>query len=233
MTSLYRRLNFLWLASLSLCIFHTEAFANAPKVGRRAAAKYFQANNGKTPDSNFDEPTERRRYEPRQPSNVESLSPDERYLTFGISNYMSTDSYNWGQSGKEENVGKWGVDMTYRISDYNNLLDHAVRVSYTEYEPTGKRASKMSFLYAMTLPDAGSKFPLYFGFAVGPGIFFKQLSEESPLSLDYQLYAGLRLFNVFENTGFYVEGGLKNHLQLTSDGQINGTYISAGAVFTF
>ena len=232
MTSLFQRLSFLFVIAIGVQVVTLSASANAPKVGRRAAAKYFQAN-GKTPDSHFEDTAAT--YEPRRPSNIEAVSGDERYLTFGLSNYMSTDSYNWGQSGKENNdkVGKWGIDMTYRISDYNNLLDQAVRVSYTEYEPTGKRASKMSFLYAMTLPDAGSKFPLYFGFAVGPGIFFKQLENESPLSLDYQLYVGLRLFNVFENTGFYVEGGLKNHLQLTSDGQLNGTYISAGAIFTF
>ncbi len=199
-------------------------FANAPKVGRNAAAKYFQAS-GKSDESE-------KNYQ-RNPSTIESLSSEERYLAVGFSQYMNTDSYNWGTNTKEEDVGRWGLDMTYRISQYNNLLDQAVRISYTEYQPIGKRTSKMSFMYALTLPDAGSKFPLYFGFAVGPGIFFKQLENESPLSLDYQLFMGLRLFNLFENTGFYVEGGLKNHLQITSDGQLNGSYVSAGAVFTF
>lgn len=222
-------------AALAVQALTPAARADAPKVGRRAAAKYFQSS-GKTADSRFsqleddqEEVNAHRRY----PSSVESLSSEERYLAFGLSNYMSTDSYNWGQSGKEEGVGKWGVDMTYRISQYNNLLDQAVRVSYTEFKPAGKRASKMSFMYALTLPDAGSKFPLYFGFAAGPGIFFKQLEDESSVSLDYQMFLGLRLFNLFESTGFYVEAGLKNHLQLTSDGQVNGNYISAGAIFTF
>lgn len=229
-----KHLGFFIAVCLSVQAFHQAAFAGAPKVGKSAAAKYFQSGN-KVGDSRFsqldnsEEATQQRRY----PSSVESLSTDERYLAFGLSNYMSSDTYNWGMSGKEESVGKWGVDMTYRISEYNNLLDQAVRVSYTEYKPAGKRASKMSFMYAMTLPDAGSKFPLYFGFAAGPGIFFKQLEDESSISLDYQLYLGLRLFNLFESTGFYVEAGLKNHLQLTSDGQVNGNYISTGAIFTF
>lgn len=204
---------------------NSSVFASSPLVGKKAAAKYFQAKGGAndTEDKAF----------ARQTAS-ESLSSDERFLAFGLSQYMSTDSYNWGtNNSKEENIGKWGFDMTYRISQYNNLLDQAIRVSYTEYEPIGKRASKMSFMYAATLPDAGSKFPLYFGIAVGPGIFFKQLEAESPLTLDYQLIMGLRIFNLFENTGFYLEGGLKNHLQLTSDGQVNGTYISTGAVFTF
>lgn len=196
--------------------------AGAPKVGKKAAAKYF-AGEAQSSD------TEPRRF----PSSVESLNSDERYLALGLSSYSSSDSYKWGGDAQEQGVGKWGLDMTYRLSEYNNLLDEAVRVSYTEYMPTDKRASKLSFLYALSLPNAGSQFPLYFGIAAGPGIFFKQLENESPLSLDYQMYLGLRLFNLFDNTGFYIEGGLKNHLHLTSDGQLNGSYVSAGAVFTF
>ena len=79
----------------------------------------------------------------------------------------------------------------------------------------------------------GAVIVLYFGFAAGPGIFFKQLEDESSLSLDYQLFLGLRLFNIFDSTGFYIESGLRNHLHITSDGQLNGTYFGAGAVFTF
>ena len=92
---------------------------------------------------------------------------------------------------------------------------------------------KMAFLLAASFPDAASKFPLYFGVGAGPGVFFKQINDESRVTLDYQLFMGLRLFEIFEQTGFYIEGGLRNHLQLTSDGQLNGTYLSAGAVFTF
>ncbi|MBC7420208.1 MAG: hypothetical protein H7328_05720 [Bdellovibrio sp.] len=213
-----------YLAFIFLIFLSSYSFANSPKVGRNAAAKYFMGEKNQGAGEY--------QSSPRKPNSVESLTPDERYLTFGLSNYMSSDSYNWG-GPNEEKVGKWGVDMTYRLSEYHSLLDEAIRVSYTEYEPTGKRASKLSFLYTIMLPDAGSKFPLYFGAGAGPGIFLKQLENESPLSLDYQLFLGLRLFNLFDNTGFYFEGGIKNHLQLTSDGQLNGAYISTGAIFTF
>jgi hypothetical protein len=113
------------------------------------------------------------------------------------------------------------------------LLDYSLRVSYQEYQPHDQTAKKLIFSYALTLPDAESRFPLYFGAGLGAGVFLSQLPDESPVTLDYQLFLGMRLFNVVESTGFYLEGGLKNHLQLTSDGQLNGTYVSAGAVFTF
>jgi hypothetical protein len=82
-------------------------------------------------------------------------------------------------------------------------------------------------------PDASSKFPLYFGGGIGPGIFLNQIPDESSVSLDYQLFAGVRFFDVFRNTGFFVEAGLKDHFLLTSDGQFNGTYAALGLVFTF
>lgn len=197
-----------------------SAWANAPKVGRSAAAKYFQQNPSQ----------EATQYNQRS---VASDYSTDRYLALGLSLYTKSDSYQWGPVNKEDDVGKWGVDVTYRLGSHQDLLDYALRISYTEYEPVNRKANKMSFMYAVNFPDASSKFPLYFGAAAGPGVFFTQINNESSLSLDYQLYLGLRIFNLFESAGFYVEGGMKNHLQLTSDGQLNGTFISAGAVFNF
>ncbi len=213
----------LLLATASFFTFQF-AEANAPKVGKRAAARYFQSES----PGNQSEVANQ-----RVASAVEPMSSEDHFLAFGFSSYVSSDAYKWGQNGKEEKVGKWGIDMAYRIGQYSNVIDHGIRVSYNEFEASMKRASKLSLMYGLTLPDATSQFPLYFGAAFGPGIFMTQLENESSLTLDYQLFLGLRLFNIFENTGFYVEGGMKNHLQLTSDGQLNGTYISAGGVFTF
>ncbi len=201
----------------------TTFAAGAPLVGRKAAAKYFQAKG----DSSYEaaEP-------PRYPSSIESLSSEDHYMALGISTYTSSKAYKWG-TNNEQDVAKTGVDMTYRLTQDYELFDEVIRVSYNTYRPAGQKASKMSFMYGITFPDATSKFPLYFGLAAGPGIFFNQLDGESTIALDYQMFLGLRLFNLFESTGFFVEGGIKNHLHLTSDGQLNGTYVSAGAIFTF
>lgn len=202
----------------------STAFAGgAPLVGKKAAAKYFQAKG----DSSYEAAPV-----PRYPSTIESLGSDDHYMALGISTYTSSKAYKWGLNS-EKDVAKTGVDMTYRLTQDYELFDEVIRLSFNTYRVAGDKAQKMSFLYGMTFPDATSKFPLYFGFAVGPGIFFKQIDGESTIALDYQMFLGLRLFNLFESTGFFVEGGIKNHLHLTSDGQLNGTYVSAGAVFTF
>lgn len=209
---------------IGFSIVISQGFAQAaPLVGRKAAAKYFQANG----DSSYEaaEP-------PRYPSSIESLSAEDHYMALGISTYTSSQAYKWG-ANNEKDVANTGIDMTYRLTQDYELFDEVIRVSYNTFRPAGQKASKMSFMYGITFPDATSKFPLYFGFAAGPGIFFNQLDGESSIALDYQMFLGLRLFNLFERTGFFVEGGIKNHLHLTSDGQLNGTYVSAGAVFTF
>ena len=208
---------FIMLLSLSGGI----ANAGAPKVGRTAAAKYFAKN-----------PEEQVKIARTTASEVVGLGSEERYLAFGASLFTKSESFYWGGTGNEEGVGKYGVDMTYRLSE-SNYVDYAIRISYAEYLARNQKANKMSFMYSATLPDAGSKFPLYFGASAGAGVFFTQLPDESPVTLDYQLFLGLRIFNLFDSTGFYVEGGMKNHVQLTSDGQLNGTYFSAGAIFTF
>ncbi len=194
--------------------------ANAPKVGRSAAAKYFQKN-------------------PDQESTLSRYTASEdggdmgRLLGLGVSSFTKSDSYSWGTNTKETGVAKWGLDLSYRLSQQNALMDYALKIGYTEYEPANQQANKLSFMYSATFPDAESRFPLYFGLAGGAGVFMTQIHDESPLTFEYQLFAGARIFEIFEKTGFYIEGGLKNHLQLTSSGQLNGTYLAAGFLFTF
>jgi hypothetical protein len=59
------------------------------------------------------------------------------------------------------------------------------------------------------------------------------VDQESNISLDYQLVTGLRFPDLFENAGFVMEFGMKNHLHILSDGQLNATALSIGAIFSF
>ncbi len=195
------------------------AHAQQPHVGRQPASKYFEKQ--------------------REPATAaaESASadvgPSDHYLALHIGTYTSSQAYEWGKHGKEEDVGGTDIGLTYRIGEWHNSMDMNVRVEFEEYKVADQKPTKLSFLPLITFPDATSKFPLYFGAGIGLGIFTKQIPEESPLSLDYQLVAGARFFNVFENTGFFLESGLKNHLLITSSGQLNGVFVAGGAVFTF
>ncbi|WP_415062838.1 hypothetical protein [Bdellovibrio sp.] len=184
-----------------------------PRVGRGAAARYFQK---------------------RDPAQTyQGGAASDHYLALHFGRYMASQSYEWGKNGQEDDVGKNNFGVTYRVGEWQNSMDLNLRLDYSEFEVGGEKPTKLSFLPLITFPDASSRFPLYFGAGLGLGVFFKQASGKSSLSLDYQLVAGARFFDIFENTGFFIEAGLKNHLLILSSGQLNGTFLSGGLVFTF
>lgn len=187
-----------------------------PRVGRDAAVKYFQKNSNE--DSSY---------------GSNNSGPSDHYLAVYYSRYMASQTYDWGKFGQENDVGGNDFGVNYRVGEWYNSMDLNLRIEYADYKVGGESPSKLSFLPLITFPDAGSRFPLYFGLGAGLGIFMKQTNAKSALTLDYQLVAGARFFNVFENTGFFLEAGLKNSLFLLSTGQLNGTFIATGLVFTF
>lgn len=183
-----------------------------PVVGRRAAARYFENS---------------------EPSQNYSSGGASHYLALHFGRYMGSQSYEWGKNGQEDDVGENTFGVTYRVGEWQNSMDLNMRIDYAEYTLAGEKSSKISFMPLLTFPDANSRFPLYFGAGLGMGVFFKQVDKKSAVSLDYQLILGARFFDIFENTGFFIEAGLKNHVHLLSSGQLNGTFLASGLVFTF
>ncbi|WP_413944247.1 hypothetical protein [Bdellovibrio sp. HCB-162] len=186
-----------------------------PVVGRDAAARYFQKRD------------------PAQSYQAGNPGPTDHFLALHFGRYMSSQSYDWGKNGQQDDVGGNTFGVTYRVGEWQNSMDLNLRIDYAEFDLPVENPSKLSFMPLLTFPDAGSRFPLYFGAGVGLGVFFKQTNSKSALSLDYQLVLGARFFDIFENTGFFIEAGLKNHIHLLSSGQFNGTFLSGGLVFTF
>lgn len=204
------------MAVISLAFFVPQVVsAQAPRVGRDAAAKYF----GNPP--------------PDQEREVaQSYSGGDRLLALQIGGFIKSAAYEWGGGGKKEKVGKASYGVTYLFDQWAGI-DVNIRGDFNEYKIGDERAIKFSIMPLWTVPMAESNFPLYFGLGTGLGVYFKQIEDESNISFDYQLVAGLRLRDVLESVGFVVEFGLKNHLHLLSDGQFNGTALTVGTVFSF
>ena len=181
------------------------------KVGRKAAEKYMA---------------------PRS-SGRSSAGPSDHYLALHFGMFMSDNAYRWSLPDAQSNVGRWNVGVTYRVGEWTNSMDLGIRIDLQSFALAEGRANKLNFTPIVTFPDANSKFPLYFGAGLGPGVFLNQVGNESSISLDYQLFAGVRFFEVVGATGFFIEAGLKNHFLLLSDGQFNGTFAVGGAVFSF
>lgn len=189
-----------------------------PKAGSGQARDYFKARSQK-------------RSTDRRPAN-ESGGPTPRYLTVGFGSFFADQGYRWGK-GDQEDIGKLNVGVTYRMGEWVNSMDLAMRVDYTTYELDEDDARKLTFGGIITFPDSNSHFPLYFGGGLGLGFFVKQINNESAIALDYSIFGGVRFLNIFESFGFFVESGIKNHLHLFSDGQFNGVFINFGPAFAF
>ena len=189
-----------------------------PRVGRKAAEKYLSpaADQG------------------NQQAEARHDSGDApHFLAVHIGTYVSDTAYRWGSPDVQNNVGQWTFGLSYKVGEWINSMDLLMRVDLSSYKLNEGSATKISFLPLITFPDVTSRFPLYFGVGAGLGVFAVQFGGKSPLSLDYQVVAGARFFDVFKNTGFFIEAGLKNHFLLLSDGQFNGTFVSVGSVFLF
>ncbi|MEQ1878850.1 MAG: hypothetical protein ABL958_19580 [Bdellovibrionia bacterium] len=170
-------------------------------------------------------------FQNRKPSS--ESAPREHFLGLHIGGFIDSESYKWGAMDKSEDNGKMTIGVTYRMGEWTSTMDLLLRVDFNAYELVDGKPIKMTVMPLLVFPEANSKFPLYFGIGLGAGVYFKQISQESALALDYQLIGGVRLFDVFESTGFSFEMGLKNHLHLLSDGQFNGVFAAAGVIFTF
>jgi len=206
---------------------------SAPRVGREAASKYFGQRTPAQQDGTEAYQSAEIGASPRAQS---SSGPTDHYLALHFGKMMGSTAYEWGSENKQTDVGDFTAGLTYRVGEWKNSMDLNLRIDFIQYKVKGEgepKPLKMSLIPLITFPDASSRFPLYFGFGVGPGVFFRQTDKEASLSLDYQLIAGARFFDVMENAGFFLESGLKNHLQLWNSGQFNGTFLAAGAVFTF
>lgn len=215
--------NFLKIFKLMMLCFVTLLNSSItyglPTVGRKAAGKYF-AKSGEGHESDGG-------------GVLEKTSVSEHHMDISIGKFLNSQAYEWGQHDKQENLGDWSANVTYRIGEWKNSMDLNIRIDYQEFKVLGQRVNKLSFLPLITFPDAQSQFPLYFGAGIGFGVFLNQLQQESTLSLDYQLVLGARFFNVSQNTGFFIESGLKNHLSILTSGQFNSTFFALGTVFTF
>lgn len=194
-----------------------------PASGKEKAGSYFRERKATKPSP--------------PPATARSAASDDsgatpRYLALHVGTFFTSDGYKWG-NGDQANIGKLNAGVDYRLGEWVNSADLALRVDFTSYGLDEGSARKLSIGGIVTFPDSNSRFPLYFGAGLGAGFFVKQIHNESALALDYSLLAGVRFLNVIDQVGFLVETGIKNHLHLFSDGQFNGIYINVGTVFAF
>mgnify|MGYP003393150976 CR=1 FL=1 len=207
-----------FLIAFAICVAvvcRAKAADNEPVVGRKAAEKYFQEEKKVTDET------------------LSNSLSTAHFMAIHLGTFLSEESFAWGQTRNVKDLGQHSFGVTYRIGEWRKSMDLLFRGEWQSFELPEGDASKLSFMPVLQFPEASSGFPLYFGFGLGFGVFTKQISDESDISLDYQLLGGARWFNLYRNAGFCAEFGLKNHYHVLSSGQLNSLFLSIGSVFTF
>ncbi len=183
-------------------------------TGRRAAEKYINTEAESTPASRYS-------------------SGDAHFLSLILGGYVDSKAQRWGNDSSIEDAGGFTGGFTYRMGEWLNSTDFAIRVNMQRYDIEDANPLKLSLMPVFLIPDARAEFPLYFGAGAGLGVFLEQEGNESALSFDFSILAGVRFFDIYKNVGALLEVGLDSHFHLLSDGQYTGTYIAIGTVFTF
>jgi hypothetical protein len=196
-----------------------QPIQTAPGTGKDKATKYFQSRKGESGTA----------------AAAEAPGATPHLLALHFGGFFQGQSYQWGDNDKQ-GAGRFNGGVTYRVGEWINSMDLSIRAEYSTYwfnDDKNQYARKLSFSPIITFPDANSHFPLYFGAGAGLGLFTHQLADKSPVSFDWQVMGGVRFLNVFQQVGFMVEAGIKNHVLLFSDGQFNGVFVNVGSVFAF
>jgi len=195
----------------TLVLSMSKAFA--VDVGKDAAMKYFTGKPSRTPSSS---------------SNISITSPQstdyDRLLSVAIGGLIQTKSYGWS----EQSVQGWNLEAAYQSQGDYFLTGYAL--DFQKFVNEGEELSKIAFLFSVSFPRRQT-FPVYIGVSAGPGFFLKQKKDESQFSFDYKAYMGMRLSQSYSL--FFLEGGVKNHLHILTDGQFIGWYMSSGVAYRF
>ncbi len=188
-------------------------WGQAADTGRSAALKYFS-------------PNAKRQASVRGPASSSSSSlQGDQILAVAVGSLINTKSYNWG----DESTPGWNVEAFYQWAG-SGVFGQGVHLEMQKFALADEELTKLSFLYSLTFPRRLS-FPVFIGVAAGPGYFLKQQENESHFAFDYKAYLGLRLNQA--HSQYFVQSGVKNHVNVLSDGQFIGWFVSSGVAYTF
>ena len=176
---------------------------------------------------------QRRRLKSSRPSvHREVASTSGRYMALQVGTFLSQNSHDWG-TDEDDVSAQFTAGVSYRLGGWERLMDLLFRGDFISFKGKAEEPLKLTLMPVIAFPDARSHFPIYFGAGAGVGLFLKNFKNESVLSLDYQIFGGVRIVDIIGSTGLSVEVGVKNHFAVLTDGHHENTFITLGTVSSF
>ncbi len=181
-----------------------------PETGWQSALKFFQAEGSS---------------KVRRPSTDED--DDGSDASFDQVIFLDNTIFFNNRTGSElDSKGVWGLRLGYEW-DKSWWHGYGLYLQHDEYDLN----RKFALLGGLIFPGIQSRVPIYLKANAGMGYFTGEFGSET-LTVDYNLYSGVRIFT---RSGmlFNLEFGSKNYSRLLTRSYVNSFVISSGLAFAF
>ena len=120
------------------------------------------------------------------------------------------------------------------IREVPQVGDFSLKTEIQNFRLKTDRVTQINITPLFSLPEAQSKFPVYVGLGIGFGFYpYFILAGKPALSLNGQLFAGLRLINLYKNLGLNGEVVLNMHVPFKERELYMETIANLGLLFSF
>ncbi len=199
---------FLILVSLSVFSNGAERYQEQdepPETGWKSALKFFQ-KEGET----------------------KTRTPDSDGGSASYSKVIFLDNsvfFNNREGSDLDTDGVWGLRLGFEWD--KSWYGHGIYVQHDDYDLHRKFALLGGFFF----PSIESRIPIYLKANAGLGYFTGDFSNDT-LTVDYNVYSGLRIFT---RSGmlFNLEVGSKNYSRMLTKSYMNSFVINSGLAFAF
>lgn len=161
---------------------------------------------------------------------------------------------HFGLSNKDSVVKEiYNFGLSYRFGYWADSADFLLKINYLQYSLTPKvtdadpsplalalqtesekqKTSQIAFLPTIIFPDSASNFPIYVGGSTGFGFFLEQVKGRPKTSFNYEIFTGLRFFDILSSWGFFVEFSQSARFLFFPDGKYQNNSLSIGIVSRF
>ena len=160
-----------------------------------------------------------------------SVSSHRNMVLYGGSSFYSDST---AKDFKGKPFSSLIVGFRQPLWEVLQMGDFSLKTEIQNFRLKTGRVTQINITPLFSMPEARSKFPVYVGLGLGFGFYPHFILTGKPaLSLNGQLFAGLRLLNLYENLGLNGEAALHMHVPLKEKELYMETIGSLGLLFSF
>ena len=163
-------------------------------------------------------------------SKKEEPAPHRRSMLL----YVGSSVYSAAKGFKGDPFASVILGFRQQFKEVMGIGDFSLKTEIQSLKLKTGRATQINVTPVFSLPGAGSGFPVYVGLGGGIGFYPYFILDSKPsLSVNLQLFTGLRLLNLYENLGVNGELALHAHIPFREERLYMETITSLGLIFSF